>query len=259
MRCARGRLRLARLHPGQRRLRAPPGVLLGGIQAGAVDRQGDAIAHQLQQLHVHLGEAARRDTADAEHPHQPARRLARRLPVRIPAHRAIFHQQRHAGDRAQPLPQDGVRPLEVGGGQGVYVRDLGRPTRQDTADEALPGRDPHPANVLFPQPARRAQGQRAAVVVQQRDADGVHAQHGRHAAEQLAQQVVECQVGEGRVGEGLQRAQPGIRRPLPPQQARTLALQSLARRWVVLVRWRQGPPLGRAGAAHGGFATIGGQ
>ena len=84
VRGARGRLRLARLRPGQRRLRAPPGVLLGGIEAGAVDRQGDAIAHQLQQLHVGLGEAMRRGAAHAEHPHQPARRLARRLPA-LPA------------------------------------------------------------------------------------------------------------------------------------------------------------------------------
>ncbi len=50
-------------------LRPLAGVLLSGVEAGAVDRQGNAVAGALQQLHVGLGEAMRRSTAHADHPH----------------------------------------------------------------------------------------------------------------------------------------------------------------------------------------------
>jgi hypothetical protein len=39
----RGRLRLGGLRPAQRRLRLLAGILLGGVEPGAVDRQGDAV------------------------------------------------------------------------------------------------------------------------------------------------------------------------------------------------------------------------
>ncbi len=170
------RLRLARLRPGQRRLRPLPSVLLGGVEAGAVDRQGDAVGGALQQRYVGLREAVRCGAAHAEHPHQPTHQVV--------LHR-VLHQQRHAGDRAQPLPKEGGCPLEVGGRQRASVHDQGRLARRDAADERFPHRNLHAADLLFPQPARRPHGQRLAVGVQQEDADGVRAHHGGHAAEQL--------------------------------------------------------------------------
>ncbi len=92
-----GRLGLAGLRPLS-------GVLLSGVEAGAVDRQGNAVAGALQQLHVGLGEATRRSTAHAEHSHQPAHQVVPFL---------VYYQERHTGDRAQPLPKDRVHPLEV--------------------------------------------------------------------------------------------------------------------------------------------------
>ncbi len=181
---ALARLRLARLCPGQRRLRPLPGVLLGGVHAGAVDCQGDAVGRALQQRHVRRGEAVRGSAAHAEHPHQPAHQTTSYLVRHWICHR-VLHQQWHAGERAQVLPQEGGCPLEGGGRQRVSVHDQGLPARHDAADEPLPHRDLHPADILFPQPARRPQGQRLAALLKQEDGDGVHAHHCCHTTEQL--------------------------------------------------------------------------
>ncbi len=97
------RLCLAGLCPRQRRLRLPPGVLLGGVEAGAVDCPCHAVTRALQQLHVRLGEAARGGAAAGEHPYQPAQRVTSHgicQCFRPWICRRVLHQQRHADDRA---------------------------------------------------------------------------------------------------------------------------------------------------------------
>ncbi len=187
-----GRLCLARLCLGQCRLCLTPRVLLGGIEAGPVDGQGDAVGGAFQQLHIRLGEVAWGGAAHADHPHQSAHLVISYL---------ILNQQRHTGDRVQTLSQPGVHCIGVAGGEVIHKQRL--TARRDAAADPLPHRNLDATDPIRQHPTRRPDHQRLAILIQQEDTDVVHAHDVGHAVEQLTQQVVERQVREGRVGQGL--------------------------------------------------------
>ena len=84
----------------------------------------------------------------------------------------------------------------------VDVGDVDRPAaRGDAAGEAPSDRDPHAALDLLLEALGGACDQLLGVVVEEQDGDRVDAQDVLGARQQLVEQRLESQLGEGRVGE----------------------------------------------------------
>jgi hypothetical protein len=84
----------------------------------------------------------------------------------------------------------------------VDVGDVDRPAaRGDTAREAASDRDPHTALDLLLEALGGARDQLLGILVEQQDGGGVDAQDVLRARQELVEQRLEGQLGEGRVGE----------------------------------------------------------
>ena len=153
----------------------------GVEQARTVDRGRRLRCRELQQRGVGVGELARGDGAHVQH-----------------AERRALHEQWNAEQRAHALhAQDRVQDLGV-----VDVGDVDRPAaRGDAAGEAPSDRDPHAALDLLLEALGGACDQLLGVVVEEQDGDRVDAQDVLGARQQLVEQRLESQLGEGRVGE----------------------------------------------------------
>ncbi len=153
----------------------------GVEQARAVDRGRRLRGRELQQRGVGVGELARGDGAHVQH-----------------AERGALDEQRNAEQRADTLhAQDRVQDLGV-----VDVGDVDRPAaRGDAAGEAPSDRDPHAALDLLLEALGGARDQLLGVVVEEQDGNRVDAQDVLGACQQLVEQRLEGQLGQGRVGE----------------------------------------------------------
>jgi hypothetical protein len=148
---------------------------------GALDRGGDALGGHLQQIHFVGAEVARLDAADVQH-----------------AEQAVVRQQRHAGERADALlPDVGAHVV------GLFVErvdDHRLALGGDAAGEAEPDRYRGSRAAR----ARRARARRArehdlAVLVRLEQNDrGVAVERVAEAREQLADELVEREVGDER-------------------------------------------------------------
>ena len=114
------------------------------------------------------------------------------------AERGALDEQWNAEQRADTLhAQDRVQDLGV-----VDVGDVDRPAaRGDAAGEAPSDRDPHAALDLLLEALGGARDQLLGVVVEEQDGNRVDAQDVLGACQQLVEQRLEGQLGQGRVGE----------------------------------------------------------
>ena len=152
-----------------------------------VDRDRGSVCGELQQVDVVDGELPRHERADVED-----------------ADDAAAHEQRHAEQRLDPfLPQDRVEHVRV-----VDVVEDHRPrVAGDASREAAPERDAHALLDLLLDPDRRARDELLRLLVEQQDRARVAADHLPGPAEQRVEQVLELEVPERGVGQGLEPAQ----------------------------------------------------
>jgi hypothetical protein len=121
------------------------------------------------------------------------------------AHDLALEEQRYPEERLKPLlAQDRVVDVRLG-----EVQDSHRAARGgDAAGEAASDRDPDPALHLLLQSLRGARDERAVVVLEQEDRRGVDPEDPDDAREQLVEQALERQIGERRVRDALEIAEP---------------------------------------------------
>jgi hypothetical protein len=160
-------------------------------RASRFDGERGAVAGELEQVALLLGELARREAPDVQHPDD-----------------AAAHDERDAEQGLDALlAQDrvvDVGVLEVGDGDRATLRG-------DATGEAAAERDPHPLLDLLLDALGGARVQ--LVALEQQDRDGVDGQDVRDALQQLVEQVLLGQEGERGVGDALQRVE---HLPLPP-------------------------------------------
>jgi hypothetical protein len=157
---------------------------LGRVQPSALDRDRDAVSGELEQVHVVVGELARDERSDVQH-----------------AHYVALRDQGHAEQRLDPLlAQDRVEHVGV-----VDVRqDDWAALRGDAAGEAAADRDPDALLDLLLDPDGGARHELVRVGVEQQDRARVHVEERGDPSEQLREQLLDLEMGEGRVGDRLQ-------------------------------------------------------
>ena len=197
-----------------RRLRLRPRPPLGFVEARVADGDGDAIGDQAQHPDLVLVEPTGTQGAHVDHPDG--------LPL---------EDQGDAEERAETLlPEDRARVLDA----GQVLEEHRLPLGGDAPGDAAAHRDADAVRDLLLQPMGRPDGELSTVLGEQEDHDGVGRERLADPVDQLAEQVVELEVGERRVGHALEVPEPpGIRLDLGPHRL-------LARRQPL------GPLLGRA-------------
>ena len=177
---------LARL---REELEPPAGGSLAFVEPRLLDRERHPVGQQLHRPLVVVREDPRHDRADVEDSQQPA-----------------LDHQRHPEQRLQPALNE--QRIDELGALGVRDED-GRAGGRHPAGEALADGDPHAGLDLFLEPARPRGDQLLARVVEQQRHRRVGAHHRAEAVEQVLQQPVEIEVGEGGLRDHLEVAQPG--------------------------------------------------
>ena len=222
---------------------------LGVVHHRALDGEGDAIARELEELHLVAAERPRVHTADVEDAHEPG-----------------LHRERNAGERPDGLvahvAAHHVLVVDV-------VEDDGPALRRDPSREALADRDPDGSLRVVLEAERGAHHERA-VGLGQQDDHGVGGERALDAGQQLAEQLLEGEAREGGVGDRLDAADElrgrlglGARRLLGGEQPATLVLDAPPVGDVADVRREGRRPVGgrarhrqldgelRAAGAHG--------
>ena len=157
---------------------------LGLEEARVLDRERGAVGHELQQLDLVLVEGAVAERADVEHA----------------AHLSL-DDERDAEHRLDPLlPQERVEDVRV-----VDVVEDHRPLLGgDPSCEAAADRDADALLHLLLDPERRARNELVRFLVEQEDRARVDLEDLPRPLEQRVEQLVETQVCERGVGDGLQ-------------------------------------------------------
>ena len=158
------------------------------VEPGALDRKGDTGGDELEQLDVIGGELPVDERADVED-----------------ADRLVPDEERDAAQRADALlAQDRVEDV----GMGEVIED-DRPLQGgDAAGEAPAERDADAALDLLLDPDRRTRYKLVRLLVQQQDRARVSPQDRADARQEHAEQLIERQVGERGVGDGLDVLEP---------------------------------------------------
>ena len=177
-----------RLHHGMNLFEPRPAAALGFEQAGMLDCHGHAVGDDLEELDVVRRELAGRERADVEH-----------------AEHLVSEDEWDAGEALDALlVQDRIQHVRV---VDVVEHDW-PPIRRDPAREPAADGDPHAAFDLFLEPDRRPRDELVPKLVAEEDRGRVGAEHVPDAREQLGQEVVQVQVGEGGIRDELDPPQP---------------------------------------------------
>ena len=215
----------------------------------ALDGEGDAIARELEELHLVAAERPRVHAADVEDAHEPG-----------------LHRERNAGERPDGL----VAQVAAHHALVVDVVEHDGPAlRRDPSREALADRDPDGSLRIVLEAERGAHHERA-VGLGEQDDNGVGGERALDAGQQLAEQVLEGEAREGGVGDRLDAADElrgrlglGARSLLGGEQPATLVLDAPPVGDVADVRREGRRPVGgrarhrqldgelRAAGAHG--------
>ena len=127
------------------------------------------------------------------------RMRCRRAHVHDPDHLAV-RQQRDAQERTDPLLEED----RIQDGAVVHSIERDRPSfGSDTSGEPLPDRDTDPLLDFFLYPFRCSGDELIRRWVEQQDGCRVGIQDVPHAQEQLVEQIVHTQMGEGRISDEL--------------------------------------------------------
>jgi hypothetical protein len=149
-----------------------------------LDRERSAVGHELEQLDLVLLEVAVDERADVEDTTHPS-----------------LHDEENAEQRLDSLlPQDRVEHRPV----ADVVEDQRPLLGGDAAGEPRADRNPDALLYLLLDAERSARDQLVRVLVEQQDRAGVDIEDLARPPEQRAEQIVQAQVRERGVGDGLQ-------------------------------------------------------
>ena len=159
---------------------------LGLEQPSVLDRETHAVGDELEQFDVVLREDPRCQRTDVEH-----------------SEHVVREDQRHSGHALDALlAQDRVQHVGV-----VDVVEHDRsPFGGDPAREAAADRDPHALLDLFLEPDRRPRDELVSEVVPEKNCGRVGVEHVPDSREELAQELVQVQVRQRRIGDELESA-----------------------------------------------------
>jgi hypothetical protein len=166
-------------------LARPP---LGLVRPRVLDRERGPVGGQLKELGVALREHAMTEHADVED-----------------ADGVAADDERHPQHRLDPLlPQDRVEHVRV----VDVVEDDGPPLGGDAPREPLAERDAHAALDLLLDPHGRPRDELLRRLVEQEHRAGVGVEHVAGPHQERGEQLLEIEVRERSVREGLQASQP---------------------------------------------------
>lgn len=169
-------------------LEAPARRALGLEEPRVVDRERGAIGCEFEQLDVAAAEDARHERPDVDD-----------------AEDGVPDDERDAEEGLDALlAQDRIEDVGV----VDVVEDDGSALGGDAAGEAAPERDADTALHLLLEPDRSARHELLPLLVEEEHRSRVAIEQVADAREQRPEQILEVEMGERRVGEGLQPAQP---------------------------------------------------
>lgn len=166
------------------------------VEPGPLDAGRRPGCGHVEQGQILLVEGARSERSDVQHADQNS-----------------LHDQRHAEQRADArLAEDRIEDVGV-----IDIGDEdGHALLGDPAGEALADRDADSLLHLRLHALGGASHELVLLVVEQQDGDGVHGQRVLHPVEQLAEEVLQAELGQRGVAQAVQRPDLGGRRHLRP-------------------------------------------